>query len=206
MAFENLFIRTQKSIGGIQLDAIITEDHESTITPTKNPIELGADITDHAIINPKKLTVFAEVSDTPLSVGAAIGEIIDTVTGLFGSSTEENETRSNAAFNSIIALQEAREPIEVQTKFKLYENMLITSVRDTVDVDSSRIASMSISLEEIIISETEIVAMSESTLAEGTTSDQASSAANKGNVEPITEPEESSANKSVLKAGLDFFQ
>jgi hypothetical protein len=27
MAFENLFIRTKKSIGGIELDAVISETH-----------------------------------------------------------------------------------------------------------------------------------------------------------------------------------
>ena len=53
MAFENLFIRTRKSLGGIQLDAVLSESHNNVVRTTKNPVELGADITDHSIIEPK---------------------------------------------------------------------------------------------------------------------------------------------------------
>ena len=57
MAFENLFIRTKKSIGGIELDAVLTETHNNQVRLTKNPVELGADITDHAVIEPKRLNI-----------------------------------------------------------------------------------------------------------------------------------------------------
>ena len=84
MAFEQLFIRTQKSLAGVELDAVISETHNNNISLTKNPIELGADITDHAIIEPKKINIVAQVSDTPLGT-AALGEIVDSVTGFFGT-------------------------------------------------------------------------------------------------------------------------
>ena len=86
MAFENLFIRKKKAIGGIELDAILSESHSNEVTITTNPVELGADITDHAIIQPKKLQILAQVSDTPLG-SAAFGELIYSITGFFGSST-----------------------------------------------------------------------------------------------------------------------
>ena len=115
MAFENLFIRTKKSIGGIELDAVLSETHVNQVRLTKNPIELGADITDHSIVEAKRINIVAQVSDNPLG-SAAFGQIIDLVTGLFGTSTTQNITRSNAAYAAIVQLMETREPIEIQTK------------------------------------------------------------------------------------------
>jgi hypothetical protein len=197
MAFENLFIRTKKSIGGIELDAVISETHTNQIRLTKNPVELGADITDHAVIEPKKINIIAQVSDTPLGT-AAFGQIVDLVTGLFGTSTTQNITRSNAAYNAMVQLMEEREPIEVQTKLKLYQDMVITSLSVTQDKNTSRIVLMNISLEEVLITESQIVKLTPEQLQEGSAREQATSAEKKGRQEPVTPSE--TTNKSVLKS------
>lgn len=201
MAFENLFVRTEKSLGGIQLDAVMTETHTNQIRLTKNPVELGADITDHAIIEPKRINIVAQVSDTPLGV-AALGQIVDLVTGLFGTATSQNITRSNAAYNAMVQLMELREPIEVQTKLKIYSDMVITNITTTQDKNSSRIALMNISLEEVLISESQIVKLNADQLAEGSPREQGSSADNKGRQEPITPNDTTS--KSALKSVTDW--
>ena len=200
MAFENLFIRTKKSLGGIQLDAIVSESHNNIITLSKNPVELGAEITDHAIVEPKTISIKATVSDTPLGV-AALAQIIDTVTGLFGTSTSQNITRSNAAYNALVALQDAREPIDIQTKLKLYQDMVITNISTVQDKDSSRAVVLNIVAKEVRIVETEIVTLQPDTL-EGDTKEQASSAENKGRQEPV---EPSASNESsILKSVADW--
>lgn len=201
MAFENLFIRTEKSIGGIKLDAVLSESHSNELSLTSNPVELGADITDHSVIEPKKITIVAEVSDTPLGF-AAVGQIVDNVTGLFGSSTEGNITRSNAAYNAIVQLQESREPIEVQTKLKLYTNMVITNIKIDQDKNSSRTARMIINLQEVLITESEIVQLSEEQLAQGSPREQGSPAEKSGRKEAV-EPSETT-NTSVLKSVINW--
>ena len=202
MAFENLFVRTEKSIGGIQLDAVITETHNNQVRLTKNPVELGADITDHAIVEPKKINILAQVSDTPLGL-AALGQIVDTVSGLFGSSTSQNITRSNAAYNAMVQLMELREPIEVQTKLKLYSNMVITNITTTQDKNSSRVALMNITLEEVLISESKLVKLNADQLSEGSARNQGTSADNKGRQEAVTPSE--TTTKSVLKSLSGWF-
>lgn len=201
MSFENLFIRTEKSIGGIQLDAVISESHTNEVSLTSNPVEFGAEITDNAVVQPKQINILAEVSDTPLSL-AAFGQIVDLVTGLFGTSTTDNIARSNAAYNAIIQLQEAREPIELQTRLKLYTNMIITNVSVQQDKNTSRIARMSIDLQQVIISESEIVPLSEEQLRAGSAKEQASPAEKSGRKE-ATEPS-AATNKSVLKTVIDW--
>ena len=201
MAFENLFIRTKKTLGGIQLDAVIRETHNDEISLTRNPVELGANISDHAIVEPKKLNIIAEVTDTPLG-SAVLGEIVDLTTGLFGTSTSTNITRSNAAYNAMVKLAEAREPIDVQTKLKLYSNMIITRINTSQDANSSRIVNMIIDLEEILITESEIVTLTSAQLQEGSAREQGTSADKKGRQEPVT-PDEST-NTSVLKSIIDW--
>ena len=200
MAFEQLFVRVQKSLGGIQLDAVISENHSNSLRLTKNPIELGADITD-AIVEPKQLSIVAYVSDSPLGA-AAFGEIVDLITGLFGSSTTSNITRSNAAYNAMVQLMEYREPIEVQTKLKLYSNMMITSLTASQDKNSSRMVAMNISLEEVIITESLVVKLDPGQLQEGSAKEQGSSPEKKGRQEPVAPSE--TTNKSVLKSVLDW--
>jgi len=201
MAFENLFIRTEKTLGGIQLDAVLSESHSNPIRLTKNPIELGADITDHAIIEPKLLTINAEVSDTPLGV-AAFGAIVDLITGLFGTATSSNITRSNAAYNALLQLAELREPIQVQTRLRLYENMIITNIDITQDKDSSRVANMVISLEEALITQSQIVQLTPEQLGLGSPTEQGSSPEQLGRQEPVTPTD--TIQKSVLKTVLDW--
>lgn len=201
MAFENLFIRTEKSLGGIQLDAVLSESHSNPVRLTKNPIELGADITDHAIIEPKQLTINAEVSDTPLGV-AAFGAIVDLVTGLFGTATSSNITRSNAAYNALVQLQEAREPIQVQTRLRLYENMIITGISTLQDKNSSRVANMIITLEEALITESQIIQLAPEQLQDGSPTEQGSSPEQRGRQEPVTPTE--TTEKSVLKTVIDW--
>lgn len=201
MAFENLFIRTKKSIGGVQLDAVLSETHNNSVRTTDNPVELGADITDHSITEPIQLKIVAEVSDTPLG-GAAFSQIVDLVTGLFGSSTSSNVTRSNAAYNALIQIQNAREPIDVQTRLKLYKNMLITNINVIQDKDTSRIVRMNIELKEVIITSSVVVQLSAEQLAAGSPKEQAQSAVKRGRQE--AKPVSEATNKSVLKSVIDW--
>ncbi len=201
MAIGDLFIRTKRSIGGIQLDAVLSESHNNTIRLTKNPVEFGAEITDHAIIEPKRINILAEVSDTPLGV-AAFGQIVDLITGLFGTATTGDITRSNAAYNAMVQLQETREPLDIQTRLRLYTDMIITNISTTQDKDSSRIARMSIDLEEVLIVESELVQLEASQLEVGTPKEQGSPSENSGRKEPISP--DSTTETSVLKSVIDW--
>jgi len=152
-------------------------------------------------VQPKQINILAEVSDTPLGV-AALGQIVDLVTGLFGTSTSENITRSNAAYNAVIQLQEEREPIEIQTKLRLYTDMIITNVGVQQDKNTSRIVRMSIDLQQVIITESEIVQLSEEQLQQGSAQEQGSPADKKGRKETV-DPS-NATETSVLKSIIDW--
>ncbi len=200
MGFESLFIRTRKSLGPVELDAVLTEAHTNSVTMTTNPIESGASVTDHAVIEPKQLSITAIVSDTPIGL-ASLGEIIDQVTHNYGTSTEQNITRGSVAYNDMVTLMEQRELLEVQTELKLYQNMLITSLSTAQDKNTSRAVNMAIELREALITESEIVQLEEDQL--GTpTKEQALPSKDNGRKETVT-PDDG-RSKSYIKTGIDW--
>jgi hypothetical protein len=202
MAFENLFIRTKRSLGGIQLDSVLEEAHDNTIRLTQNPIESGVDVTDHAIVVPKKLSMRAVVTDSPLGL-AAFALLVDSVTNLFGTSTNENATRSQQAYALLLALKERREPIVVTTRLVVYDNMVITRLAVVQDKDTSQAVFLNIELEQIIITESQIVDIPPSDLEEGTTREQASPPIDNGRQETI--PVGDSTQTSVLQQIINLF-
>jgi hypothetical protein len=201
MAFENLFIRTKRSIGSIELDAILSEAHSNRVSLSTNPIELGAEVTDNATIEPKRLKLVAQVTDTPLGL-ASIGQIIDSVTGLFGSATSKNLTRSASAYNAMVQLMELREPLQIQTKLKLYENMIITDLSTSQDKNTANVVLMNITLDEALIVESEVIKLNPEQLLAGSPRQQASSADRKGREEAL-DPSDTT-KKSALKAITDW--
>lgn len=54
---------SNRKIGTISLDVVSTEDHNSTLSITANPIESGAEIADHAVLKPKRVTIVGFVVD-----------------------------------------------------------------------------------------------------------------------------------------------
>ena len=99
------------SIGGLVFDAVLKTDHTSKVTATSHPVESGANISDHAFVEPAEISLEVGVSDC------------ETGNGTFGSGN-----RSRKAFAELLKLQTSRKLITVVTRFKTYRNMLITSV------------------------------------------------------------------------------
>ena len=67
----DLFLRT--SIGDIMLDAEIAEGHASDLRITDNPVESGAEVSDHAVLMPKTVTIEGVIVDYEPAVGAIAG-------------------------------------------------------------------------------------------------------------------------------------
>lgn len=164
---KNLFIRTKRSLtrGNIEivLDGVLVERFTNPIRATENPVELGVDVSDHAIIEPRRYTMDAIISDTPLGI-ASVGVILDNVTNLFGTSTGEGLTRSQTSYNNLVDFMRVREPIVLQTGLVALTSMLIINMTAARDKDTSGALFFTMDFKEIIIVETQVVERSESTL------------------------------------------
>ncbi|MDL2289128.1 hypothetical protein LJC32_07145 [Oscillospiraceae bacterium OttesenSCG-928-F05] len=168
-------IGIRPSVGGLYFDAILKTDHTSKITATDHPVESGANITDHAYVEPDEISVEIGVSDSAIEAGS------------FGTGA-----RSITAFQALRKLQQSRQPFTVVTRLHTYKNMLISSISAPDDFSTMNALKAVIMMREIIIVSTQTVTVSARASAEP----QKTSTTNSGAKQPDST---SSSSQSILK-------
>lgn len=106
--------------GNIELDATLSEGHEWQADATTNPVEIGADVTDHVIPVNDRISIRGFVTDAPLN--GIIGNITSIINGSSGGK------RTQAVFGLLYQLIKARLPMTVVTKYHIYTDMVLTAV------------------------------------------------------------------------------
>lgn len=122
---KNALLYCKTNIGGFFFDGFLKVSHDRRLTTTKNPVETGASIVDHAYMEPSVITMDIIMSDAHESL------ISEQFVGGYA--------RHVQAWQILKELQENRIPMFVFTKLDSYENMVITSMQadDTADTYSS---------------------------------------------------------------------
>lgn len=134
-------IKIFRSIGDLVFDATFREQHDSDLEVTDNPIETGSLVSDHAFMKPLRATITAGVSAVLLPSGNPD----------FG----DGEDRPTTAYELLSLLQQEREPFDVQTGLRIYENMVCISFSASQDKDSDGIFYFTAQLREVLIVDTE---------------------------------------------------
>lgn len=120
-------ILLSRSIGGIPVDVVISEEHTATMEIAQHPVESGAKISDHAWREPYTVRL-ESVVDSPRAV---------------------------ASYQALLTLQEKAEPFTLVTGLKIYSNMLIKEITATRDREFARVLRFSAELQEVIIVSTD---------------------------------------------------
>lgn len=120
-------ILVSRSIGGVFVDVVISEEHESEMEIAEHPVEKGAKISDHAWRLPYRVTLESAIS----------GE------------------RAVASYQQLLAIQAAAEPFSLVTGLKVYDDMLIKRITATRDKESARVLKFEAELQEVVIVSTE---------------------------------------------------
>ncbi len=159
-AAQTVLLRT--SLGGYVFDAILNVQHESTLTITQHTVETGAAVSDHAYVNPARLTLQIGMSDVATPIG-------DQFTG--GSS------RSVTAYQLLLDLQASRIPLRLTTRLKSYDNMLIQSISAPDDHTTAYGLRATIVLQQVFVAVVRTVKISSRPHITDST--------NRGTVEPV---------------------
>lgn len=129
-----LITTNTRSIGMLIPDVVVREVQRDEIVITDHPVERGAAISDHAFLRPPEVEMQIGWSD---STGGYVGY-------------------SREAYEALIALQKERQPFDLTTGNRQYENMLVTSVSLQKDEKSENISAIQCRLRGIIIVSTEM--------------------------------------------------
>lgn len=169
---------TGVSIPAFELDCVPSETFNGSTSYTKNPVQKGINISDHATHNPITLSISFIVSnfpirieELPISVGAGIiGGLSNSIVAKIAVSEAivklrelmdpEGYLRSRKAFEKIEEIRLKSVPLQIFSKRTEYQNMVITSFSVTDDVNTQDSLIGTLSFEEINIvdvSTTEVV-------------------------------------------------
>lgn len=141
---EPIYLAT--NISGFFFDAFLQIDHESSLTITSHPVETGANISDHAFLNPAQLTMQIGMSDVAREL-------------TFDQFTQ-GATRSVAAYQVLLELQRLRVPIQVSTRLRIYKNMLIETISVPDDYTTLYGLKATVVLKEVIVATVQTVKVS----------------------------------------------
>lgn len=125
-----LTMATGPSIGSVFFDAVFSTTHEANVTITTQPVQSGANIADHAYLEPDSVTMEIGMSDASEGAGA---------------------NHSVNAYAMLRAVMEAREPISLYTRLKSYTNMIVVSISATDDYTTANALKASVMLQKILI-------------------------------------------------------
>lgn len=150
----------KKSIGGIIVDAFISEEHSFTNNVTDIPIEDGAVVTDNIVPAPDELQISGFIGRYALQL-----PVLRT---------------TKQAFLELKKLKEDRLPINIVTGLDVYPNMVLTSLSIPRDASTGFDLHFSASFRKLSIIRTKTVAISVSNAPKTSATDQIQSTGTSG--------------------------
>ncbi len=134
----NPFLRRPRIIAGIVPHVTVEENHEDDLVITQNPVESGAEITDHAYKAPEKVTIKYGWSNSSL---AALG----------------NPAYIDQVYQMFLTLQRSRVPFSILTGKRSYTSMLAKRLTVQTNESTENILMLKIECQQVIIAQTETV-------------------------------------------------
>jgi hypothetical protein len=127
---------TKRMIGPIQVQLVVNEETNDTLTITKQPVQQGASITDHAYKEPTTLS---------MTILQQNNDLVSGITGTFSGGG------LSQIYTQFRQLQFSRQPFNVVTPKRIYRNMLIAVLGLTTDKTTENILSLRVSFQEVIL-------------------------------------------------------
>lgn len=117
---------TQRTIGTINVNVIINENTTDTLAVTKQPVQQGASITDHAYMEP---TVFSHTIYFAANLTISLSKL----------------------YQQLQTLQQSRVPFNIVTPKRVYTSMLMTTLTCSTDQKTENVLSITASYQQIIL-------------------------------------------------------
>lgn len=128
-------IAPNRSFGGITAYVTVSENTNDTLTVTKQPVQQGASITDHAYKEPTSFSTSILFKNNSI---------------LSGISSLTNNGLAKM-YQDLLDLQSSRVPFDVITPKRVYHNMLLTVLTQQTDRNTENCLSINASFQEVIL-------------------------------------------------------
>jgi hypothetical protein len=136
------------TLGGLSFDSWLKLNHTSRTIVTQHPVETGSPVNDNAYNEPLRFSFEIGMSDATYNV--------------FSGQFPLSPSRLITAYQSLLAMQQARNPVPLVTKYATYQNVMIESIDVHDDANTLHVLRATVNLMQIITVSTTIVAVSSS--------------------------------------------
>jgi hypothetical protein len=134
-------------------DAFFSINHESTLSITEHPVQTGANISDHAFMEPRTVTFEIGMSDV-------MQDLSQYISGIESFNNGNSPSRSINAYKVLEKLQQDRIPLTAVTRLGTYNNMLVESLVVPDDKNTTFALKATVTLKEIIVAQVTTVKIS----------------------------------------------
>lgn len=130
----------RRNIGGFIADVTIEEIHFDALEVTRHPVEVGAQVTDHSFKLPASVIIKAGWSNSSEQAGG-------------------DPEFVNEIYAALQELQDSRQPFDIVTGKRSYENMLMTRLGVRTDERSENSLMLEAECREILLVNTQTVSV-----------------------------------------------
>ena len=129
-----IFKYPNAKIGALELDASVSEGHDGEVEVTEHPVEVGANVSDHARIKPDTLTMEGVISATPFGKEASLDYIRE-------------------GYEKLLELKDARELLTIVTVLRAYSDMMLVKLTVPRDANSGDALRFSATFKQVRLAE-----------------------------------------------------
>lgn len=152
LGLQSIFIRPARKIADFEAQVTFEEQHEDIMEITEQPVETGAKITDHSYVRPATLTIQCGWSNSPTNsglLGGLLGAFTGTVAGISSVLSGNSTSQVKKIYQDLLDLQRSRIPFTVVTGKRVYQNMLVRSLKTTTDKNSENSLMVTATFQEV---------------------------------------------------------
>lgn len=178
MALATMIYKTpQKSIGGITVDAFLSENYTFTNQVSELPIEEGSTVTDNIVEEPFEITIEGFFGKYEFQ---ATDTMSDSQLQQLSNKIPNFMQRVNFYYQELLRLKQDRQPITIVTGLDTFDSMVITSLNIPRDVSSGADLHFTMTLRKLPIVNSETVQISVNNAPKSTASNTIQTTANVG--------------------------
>jgi hypothetical protein len=149
--------KTPKSIGGFEIDVILSENYGFSNSVTDIPVEDGSNVNDHVVSESPDISIQAFISRAKYEVWD--GDIPETIDEL---PADDPKARIKQAYLELRRLMDDKQPLTVVLGLDTFENMVITSFEIDRDVQTGADLPFSMSFKQVRIIKSETTTVNSS--------------------------------------------
>src|SRR5574341_403806 len=155
-----ILVKPKRSIGPFTAHVTLRETHTDELEITEQPVELGAQITDHVFKRPAEVVIECAWSNSPQTAGifgGAAAVVTGTIGGVQSILTGNSLDQVRDIYQKLLALQASGDRFDVYTGKRVYKDMLLKQLVVRTDRENENSLAVTATLKQIIVVQTQIV-------------------------------------------------